>query len=542
MPNWRSGKRQSEAKQIDALRRRNAEFFEQLRIPRDELEKAIGCLLGRIVLPDNSTYDQARRLSNPVFDLRPAVIIDCLTESDVRCCLWLSWISGLPIAIRAGGHSTAGYSSGDGVILVDVSRLDHCLIDPDNPILTVGSGASCAKVAKVLDLDQLHMPYAECDTVCIGGFVQGGGYALSSRTFGMSSDNVLSMRVMLADGSIVTASEQTNYDLWWAMRGGTGNNFGVLLAVNYALEKIASVYGWMISWPLATEIDRQSAAEALIVMQREFFGSARPEFNIQVVICYRSGAGGPVPQLLAYGVYFGSPETAGLLLRPLLATNGAVSERGYIGSYSKVSTDLVNLTNPYTPPGAPPPESLNENKQSGYVARYLERDEWRSLLDFLATAKPKLWYFFLDVYGGRINSYPVENSAFVHRDVAFNACLDVFWCPGEDPEPVKQLLNDWRDLMGPMWNGEVYQNYPAERLVDYQTRYWGRALDALVAVKAKYDPWGRFRFPQMVSSRPGSPASTPVTWPPKVALALTRPIVRTHDSPWPASAPKPLAD
>lgn len=537
MPNWKSRKQQLDAAQFDALRNRDAAFFERLRIPRVELEKAISGLLGRMVFPWDAEYDQDRKLDNPVFDSYPAVIIYCLTESDVRICLYLGWISRLPIAIRAGGHSTAGYSSGSG-ILVDVSGLNDAVIDPDNSILTVGSGTRCDKVAKVLDLHQAHMPYAECESVCVGGFVQGGGYALSSRTFGMSSDHVLSMRVMLADGSIVTASEKTNYDLWWAMRGGTGNNFGVLLSADCALQKIGSVYGWAISWSLATASDRQNAAAALMVMQDQFFRTAPTEFNIQVSILCRLLVDEVVPQLEVCGVYFGSRDNAQSLLQPLLDTNGAVRTADTIGSYSTLSKQLLDWKPPAAPSGHP-----FESKQTRYVARDLTLAEWRSLLDFLTTSPPNHYsYFYLEIYGGQINSYPVENSAFIHRDVAFNACLDVFWYHGDNPEPVKRFLRDWCDLMDPMWDGEVYQNYPAEGLVDYRASYWGKALDALVAVKAKYDPVGFFQFPQMVSPRPGGTASTPVTWPPKVALALTRPIVRTHDSPWRASAPNLLAD
>jgi FAD binding domain/Berberine and berberine like len=533
---WKRRKRQLDALQFDDLGNREAPFFERLKLPRDTLQRAISGLLGRMVFPGDAQYDQDRRLWNPVFNSHPAVIIYCLTESDVRICLYLSWISGLSITVRAGGHSTAGYSSSSG-ILVDVSGLNDAWIDSDNPILKVGSGANCGKVAKVLDLDQAHVPYSECDSVCIGGFVQGGGYGLSSRTFGMSSDNVVSMRVMLADGSIVTASEKTNIDLWWAMRGGTGNNFGVLLTTDYALRRIGAVYGWMISWSLATATDRQKATAALILMQDNFFRTASPQFNIQASIFYRLVVDKVVPQLLVCGVYFGSPDEALLLLKPLIQSDGAELEVDTVGSYSTLSTQLL-LPQPVWKNSGPQVQPF-ESKQTRYVARDLTLAEWRAMLDFLTNSPPNLWsYFYLEIYGGQINSYPVENSAFIHRNVAFNACLDVFWYPGDDPTPVQKFSKDWCDLLGPMWNGEVCQSYPNAGLADYRSNYWGGALDALVAVKAKYDPTDFFQFPQMVSPRPGCMASKPVTWPSKVALALARPIVRTHDSPWPASRPK----
>jgi FAD binding domain/Berberine and berberine like len=536
MPNLKSRKSPLDAIQIAALRSRHSGDFTKLGISLVDLEKSIIGLVGRIVFPWDPEYDKDRKLANPIFDSHPKVIIYCLTESDVRICLALSWISGLRISIRAGGHSTAGFSSGPG-ILVDVSGLNDASIDPVNSILTVGPGTTSRQVAKVLDSYGAHVPYSECDSVCIGGFVQGGGYALSSRTFGMSGDNVLSMRVMLADGSIVTASEKTNYDLWWAMRGGTGNNFGVLLSVDYAVKKITPVYGWQIRWPLASQSDRQNAAAALMVMQDQFFIGAPAKFNIQPTVWWLSKG---TPQLLVYGVYFGSCSDGRLLLQPLLNTTGATLVYEKVDSYSTLS-EILTMFEPPDPPATM--ESVNEAKRSGYVTCNLALNDWLSLLDFLTTNPPNYWsYFYLDVCGGSINSYPVAESAFIHRNSVFSACLDVFWQPGDDPGRYKKFLNDWYDLMKDFWNGEVYQNYPSEEVADYRTSYWGKALDALVAVKAKYDPCGFFRFSQMVSPLPRIPSSTPVTWPPNVALALASPIVRMFDSPWPASALKLQTD
>jgi hypothetical protein len=162
------------------------------------------------------------------------------------------------------------------------------------------------------------------------------------------------------------------------------------------------------------------------------------------------------------------------------------------------------------------------------------------MLDFLITKAPNEYasYFYIEVYGGRINSYPVDDSSYIHRDSAMNFCLDVFWYDSDDPKPVKQFLQDWwTGYAAPVWNGQVYQNYPSEAVADYRASYWGKALDALVAVKAKYDPMGFFKFNQMVSSYPKAPTPLPVSWPPKVAAALVRPIARTYASPWGSAAP-----
>ena len=417
-----------------------------------------------------------------------------------------------------------------------MSDLNDAVFDPDKLILTAGSGATCGKVASVLDLNNAHVPYSECDSVCFGGFVQGGGFAFSSRTFGMCSDNVVSMRVMLADGSIVTASEYTNHDLWWALRGGTGNNFGVVLSAEFAAQSIAPVYGWMIHWPLAAEDDRANAAAALELMQSNYFLTAPAPFNIQVSIFYRKIADGSVvPQLLVCGVYFGPRDDAWAFLQPLVQSDSATVEVDAVGGFSALSTLLLAPQPPWPKPGVPP----HESKQTRYVARNLQLSEWRSLIDFLAGQPSRSALLFLSRNLWRVDQrLPGREQRLHSPQCGVQRVPRRVLVRRRRSGPPKRFQSDWCALMDPMWNGEVYQNYPAADLSDYRGSYWGKALDALVAVKSKYDPTGFFQFPQMVSPRPGRAASRSATWPPKVALALARPIVRTHDSPWPASGPR----
>ena len=528
-----SKKRLRDAAIIADLRGRDEAFFAELKVPRAALEQAQLDLVGRMVFPGDPRYDTDRKLFNPLFDAFPSLIIYCLTEADVRIALNLGWGHHLPVTIRSGGHSTAGYSASAGM-LIDVSGLNDVLIWPDNPIATVGCGTTFGKLNSALAMRQLHMPVGECDDVCVGGFMQGGGYGFTSRTFGIHSDNVLGIRVMLADGSVVNASAKSNRDLWWAMRGGTGNNFGVLLSANYQLRPLGKVYGWAIYWPLAEESDRQTAAAALMQMQADFFRTAPPEFNIQVSICYQPtepGGAELVPQLLVRGLYVGSQADGRAAIQPLIDMAGAVFQYDAFDSFNTIDAMLLN--SPYDIPPLPPARGMpNEDKQARYVKRDLTLAEWQSMLDFFVTSPNQWSYLYLEIYGGAINAYPLEDSAFIHRDVAFDACLDVFWYPEDDPTPPENFLTDWCTLMQPMWNGHVYQNYPSGAVPDYRANYWGSALDALVAVKNKYDPRGFFAFPQMVAPYPDGAGKTgtaatgaSVTWPPEVARALAQPII-----------------
>jgi len=530
MPHRLSRRRFRDDAVLTSLRRRHRSFFDQLHISYARLEQAQTALVGDMVFPDDPAYDADRKLFNPLFDPRPSVIIYCHTEPDVRIALSLGRGADLPVTIRSGGHSTAGYSGSSG-IMIDVSKLNDVSVDVDNLVATVGCGTNFGKLNSTLQGHGVHLPVGECDDVCVGGFMQGGGYGFTSRTFGIHCDNVLSVRMMLADGSVVTANEAVNSDLWWAVRGGTGGNFGVLLSVDYRLRKLGNVYGWAILWPLSQAGERATAAAALTKMQTDFFRTAPPEFNIQISICYQptSPDGTDVaPQLLVRGLSVGSYDDGRAAIKPLLELPGAVLQYDAFADFITVDNKLLNY--PYGIPFIPTDTRgmPKEDKQARYVARDLTLAEWQSMLDFFVTSPNKWSYLYFEIYGGAINAYPVEDSAFVHRDVAFCACLDVFWYPDDNSALAEKFLKDWCALMQPMWNGRIYQNYPSPAVPDYRANYWGPALDALVAVKNKYDPRGFFSFQQMVSPYPDQEIAA-VTWPPKVAQALAQPVVIADD-------------
>lgn len=262
--------------------------------------------------------------------------------------------------------------------------------------------------------------------------------------------------------------------------------------------------------------------------------TAPPEMNPQIMICYQADdPDGPdrQPWMLVRGMYLGPAAEGRALVEPLLALPGAAWQYDLVDRYSVVNTMLLEHPHPIPQlhPGIWPPE----DKQARYVARDLSREEWLAILDFFVTT-PNPWsYMCLEIYGGAINDYPLEDSAFIHRDVAFSAFLDVFWYDAADRPAAERFLQDWCELLSGCWNGRVYQNYPSLGVPDYRANYWGEAFPALLAVKRKYDPQGFFRFEQMIApypdeagsaARPGDAGAA--IGPPAIAAALDEPIAR----------------
>jgi hypothetical protein len=503
------------------------------RIGRARLKEAQAGLQGYVVLPGDPDYDADRKLSNPVFNTYPIVIIYCVVESDVAIALKLARELILPFTVRSGGHCTAGFSAGYGA-LIDVSNLNDATVDTSANIATVGTGCPFGKLDSVLAGYGLHVPGGECSDVCVGGYVQGGGYGFTSVTFGMSCDNVIDMRVMLADGSIVTASPTVNFDLWWAMRGGTGGNFGVLLSLRYQLRPLGDVFGWALIWPLQTESDFENATGALMALQSGYMlANLTPELNIQVSLCYQPGTQGGLPPttplqpyLMVRGLYVGSQAQGQAAIQPLCNLPGAILQWATMDSFYNLNTDLLNV--PYSMPWFPPNSPMPcEDKASRYVTRTLAEAEWRGLLNYFVTS-PNTWsYFYMEFYGGAINAYSPQGNAFVHRNAAFNAVLDVFWFDEPDRPAAENFLLGWMALMAPMWNGEIYQNYPRLDEPNYASAYWADAQAGLYAVKVKYDPTHAFRFAQEVAPLmpPGGGLGPVIMLPPWLQQALDQPIV-----------------
>lgn len=506
--------------------------FVERGISREAVKAVQGRLLGKIILPRDPCYNTDRKLFDPVFDPHPSMIVYCAGASDVAEALGLAAQSGQPFTVRSSGHCTGGFSGGSGV-MIDVSLMNSITVDVAAQTATVGPGCTFDLLNKTLDKMGLHVPGGECPDVCVAGYVQGGGYGFTSVTFGMSCDNVISFEVMLADGSIVMASESVNYDLWWALRGGTGGNYGIVLAITYQLRPLGSCFGWALLWPLASDQDIQNATAALMLLQQQYMLASpyAPQMNIQVTFCYQNQIyPGPLPPpgtpllpyLLVRGLYVGDTAAGQAAIQPLQQVPGCVTQWTLTSSFLDLNDKLLNLPQglPYLDP--PPPPAPYFDKSSRYVAQDLTAAQWTAILNYFLTSQNNRAYGYLEFYGGAINAYPWEKNAFTHRTSSFNAVMDVFWYDDADRAAAEAFLTGWNELLFPVWNMEIYQNYCTLASPDYSFNYWTYALAGLWMVKIKYDPNNAFTFAQQVS-QPG-PDPGGMKLPPGLQAAIDQPI------------------
>jgi FAD/FMN-containing dehydrogenase len=186
---------------------------------------------GDVLTQGDAGYDEARKVYNGSIDRYPAAVARCADAADVSAAITYTREQGLEIAIRGGGHSGAGYGTVEGGLLIDLSPQRWVRVDPDTRLVQVGGGCELGDIDHATHPYGLAVPFGTFSITGIGGLALGGGLGHLTRKHGLTIDNMVEADVVLADGSIVKASEEQNPELFWAMRGG-GGNFGVVTAIH----------------------------------------------------------------------------------------------------------------------------------------------------------------------------------------------------------------------------------------------------------------------------------------------------------------------
>jgi FAD/FMN-containing dehydrogenase len=383
-------------------------------------------------------------------------------------------------------------------MVIDLSNISYVRIDPKKESALVGTGANFGRVNHELDLYGLHVPGGGCPTVCVGGFMQGGGYGFTSLLFGMNCDSVMGVQMALVDGRIVTANADEHEDLFWAVRGGTGNNFGALLEIEYRLRKLGPLWGFGFKWPLNDDNQAAAAAEALALWQRHFTGDAAPAELGQQALLVRTKEN-PDAELGQYfvirGIYNGPEASCRKALDPLFALlpNESYRDIWQAGSYRELNGYLLNY--PTELPADVPPSARSLAK-SHILARSLTTAEWGRIIELFRSSPNQNNFIGLEAYGGAINSRAPDATAFWHRRAALDVFLFSFWLDEKQRESARAYVKDFDRVMEPLSNGHSYQNYPNPESKDFGKMYFGGNLKRLVEVKRKYDPGDLFRYPQ----------------------------------------------
>src|SRR6478672_4025618 len=232
---------------------------------------------GEMFLPADSGYEDACKVFNSMITKRPRLVATCGSTEDVVAAVNLARENGLELAVRSGGHSVAGLSICDGGVLIDLAGMKQVDVDPDARIARTGGGVLWGEFDAATQEHALHTPGGRVTTTGVGGFTTGGGYGWTSSKHGLTCDNLVSAEVVLADGSVVNASEDENEDLFWGIRGG-GGNFGVVTRFDFRLHELGPiVLAGLALWPI-------ERASEILRAWRDYVDGAPDELSTACVI------------------------------------------------------------------------------------------------------------------------------------------------------------------------------------------------------------------------------------------------------------------
>jgi FAD/FMN-containing dehydrogenase len=444
---------------------------------------------GGVVLPNDARYDEARKLYNAMIDKRPALIARCTDAGDVIASVNFARDNGLLLAVRGGGHNGAGLGSCDGGLLLDLSLLKGVRVDPKARTARVGGGCTWGDVDHATHAFGLATPSGIISTTGVGGLTLGGGLGHLTRTCGLAIDNLLEADVVLADGRFVTASEQENSDLFWAIRGG-GGNFGVITSFLFKLHPIDTVYGGPMLWPL----DR--AAE-ILRWYRDFIVNAPDAVNGWFAFVTVPPAA-PFPEELhgkkMCGVvwcYTGALDRADAVFAPIRQLAGGPA-LDWVGPIPHPA--LQGMFDPIYPPGHQwywKADFINEISDEA-IARHVEFGQT------LPTGQATMHLYPIDGAAGRVAR---DATAWNYRDAKWGMVMvGVSPDPADNAHMIAWTRAYW-DAIHPYSAGGAYVNMMMDSADEGQDRVkasYGANYDRLTKIKAKYDPNNLFRVNQNI--------------------------------------------
>ena len=439
-------------------------------------------LKGPVVLPGDPGYDDCRTVWNAMIDRRPGLVVRCLGTADVVAAVQFARENNLLLCIKAGGHNIAGLASADGAMMLDLSLMRGCWVDPTNRIAHAQGGCQLGDVDRETQLHGLAAVLGFVSLTGAAGLTLGGGFGYLTRRFGYTSDTVVGMDVVTAEGKLVRASEKENPDLFWGLRGG-GGNFGVVTGVDYQLYPVGpEIIGGMVAWPVAD-------APKVLELYRTLSEQAPPELTLVTLIRPAPPApwlpaewhGKPIIGLLA--CYSGKPEDGEKIVAPIKALGKPIGDILIRRPYAQLQS-LLDATQP---------KGRRYYWKSEYLAQVTPDlcQRWIAQGEKISSPHSAVIFFQL---GGALNRLAADHSPVGNRDANYVLNIAGAWDKAEDDDANTRWARDaWTDLKQFSTGGNYINFLTADETPDRVAAALGPNAKRLAEVKRTWDPGNFFR-------------------------------------------------
>ena len=425
---------------------------------------------GQVLEPADPGYEDARKVHNGLIDKRPALIARCRGVADIVDAIKLAREQKLEVAVRGGGHNVAGLSTIDGGVMIDLSPMTGIRVDPEARTARAQGGLTWGPFNRETQLHGLAVTGGVISTTGIAGLTLGGGIGWLMGKHALALDNLLSVDLVLADGSAVTASEQDHADLFWALRGG-GGNFGVAASFEYRLHPIGPmITGGLVAYPFR-------AAWDMLRFYRDLTESLPDEFTVFAGLIH-------------------APDGSGTKLAAIVLCHCGSLDAGERAAQpiKQFGTPVMNAIGPI------PYSAINAMLDAGYPRGAL--NYWKS--NFLSTLSDEAIRAMIDCFGqcptpmgglllehfhGAVTRVGTTDTAFPTRAEGYNLLVLSQWMDRKDNDACIAWARDSFNVMQPFMSANRYVNYLADdEHGDAVAASYGPNYRRLQQLKAKYDP------------------------------------------------------
>ncbi|MEG6584834.1 FAD-binding oxidoreductase [Dendrosporobacter sp. 1207_IL3150] len=434
-------------------------------------------LTGKIVVPGDPEYAQAREDYNIAINRYPSVIVYCSDAGDIANAILWSRKHGIELRVRSGGHDYEGYSNGTLKMVIDTSTMNKIEVNNQEGTVEVQAGTRLLPLYECVYKHGYTFPGGTCPTVAISGLVLGGGIGLSTRYLGLTADSLLEANMLDFEGRQITANYHCNSDLFWALRGAGGGNFGVISDYKFKLKsKVDNITLVQLRWDnniLARNSFLKVWQEMLYQLDRRIslFGGI-----------YKAGA-------WVNAFFYGTVSEARRILQPLLDIPGLTLD----------TIKYVPFINAIKTIGAIYPKQEAFQAAGRFVQRFFSREELGRLIDIVDKA-PSENNSSIRVYslGGAVRDIKAHETAFSYRQADYIIALVSSWHCKEEAEKHRRWVGVGYKYVHTITCGS-YINFPYSKTPDYEQAYFGHNLTRLQYIKKTYDPLNIFCFPQSIS-------------------------------------------